>query len=214
MPVPIPTSLYRFIHIDNLQVYLKRKGLFAPNHTPDDGLFYRPIHDVEIQLKRKSKSIPCEPFGTVHDYIPFYFGYLSPMLLKLKSGQVEGYADGQEPLIYLVTSAQNIQMNHVPFVFSDGHGIAAFTKWFNCLDDLDKLDWTIIHQKYWADTTQDMDRQRRKQAEFLVYQFCSWPLIERIGVINNHTKQQVQDILNHYPPDMLRPIEIHRDWYF
>lgn len=40
MPVPDPVWLYRFVHLDNLDLLLRRGGLHAPNHTPDDGLVY------------------------------------------------------------------------------------------------------------------------------------------------------------------------------
>ncbi len=50
---PSTTPIYRIIYIDNLQVYLRRDVLHAPNHTPDDGLDYRTIHNLNIQQKRK-----------------------------------------------------------------------------------------------------------------------------------------------------------------
>ncbi len=52
------------------------------------------------------------------------------MLLQLKTERVTGYTEGQEPLIYLVSTVQAVQQNGVEFVFSDGHGIAAFTNWY------------------------------------------------------------------------------------
>jgi hypothetical protein len=104
MAQPVPTPIIRFIHIANLAVCLKRGGLYAPNHEPDDGLKYKPIHNVEIQNKRAVCAIDCGPGGVIHDYVAFYFGPLSPMMLQLKTGQVAGYTEGQEPLIYLVSN--------------------------------------------------------------------------------------------------------------
>lgn len=101
MPVPQPTPIFRFIHADNLRLCLDRQRLCAPNHAPDDGRVYRTIHNVGVQTKRQATAIPCGPGGTIHDYVPFYFGYLSPMLLNLKTGRVSGYGEGQTPLIYL-----------------------------------------------------------------------------------------------------------------
>jgi len=109
MQAPVPTPIYRLIHVDNLPILLHRGGIHAPNKTPNDGLIYRTIHNVEIQQKRYLKKIPCSPGGVIHDYVPFYFGYLSPMMVQLKTGQVSGYDEGQEPLIYLVSHAQTIQ---------------------------------------------------------------------------------------------------------
>ena len=79
MTVPNPTPIFRFIHLDNLRSCLDRGGLHAPKHCPDDGQIYRTIHDEEVQDKRHVTSIPCGPGGTIHDYVPFYFGYLSPI---------------------------------------------------------------------------------------------------------------------------------------
>ena len=214
MAPPIPTPIYRLVPVDNLDVLLRRGGLHAPNHTPDDGLPYRTIHNVDIQAERRVRPIPCGPRGTIHDYVSFYFGYLSPMLFQLKTGWVPGYAEGQEPLIYLVSSAQAIQRADVLFVFSDGHGIAAFTEWYADLADLDKVDWGMIYQQYWKDNPDDMDRQRRKQAEFLAYQFCPWALITEIGVINSKAKARAESVLSRFDVSLRRDVTVRSGWYY
>ena len=103
------TPIFRILHVGNLHIHLERRGLHAPNNTPDDGLKYKlkykTIHNIDIQDKRQRNKVPCGPGGVLHDYISFYFGYFSPMLLQLKTGYVEGYDEGQEPLIYLVSTA-------------------------------------------------------------------------------------------------------------
>ena len=214
MAVSIPTPIYRLVHVDNLEVLLRRGGLHAPNQAPNDGLPYRTIHNVDIQAERHVRPIPCGPGGTIHDYVSFYFGYLSPMLLQLKTGRVAGYEEGQEPLIYLVTSAQNAADAGVPFVFSDGHGIAAFTEWYDDLADLDKVDWGMVYQRYWADNTNDMDRQRRKQAEFLAYQFFPWGLIEEIVVINSEAEDRVVGILSSFDVSLRSKVAVRSGWYY
>jgi len=215
MAVPEPTPIFRFIHIDNLRTCLERGGLHAPNHCPDDGRIYKTIHNEEVQNKRHVTRIPCGPGGTIHDYVSFYFGYLSPMMLNLKTGRVPGYDDGQEPLIYLVSTAHAVRDSGAGFVFSNGHGLATFTDWFDDLANLDQVDWNMVYQRYWSDTLEDMDRQRRKQAEFLVYRFFEWSLIERIGVINQAMKANVEAILAEYPAaGMRKPVVVKADWYY
>ncbi len=214
MEVPDPTPILRFMHIDSLRVVMQREGLHAPNSTPRDGLIYRTIHNTEVQERRAKKQIPCGPRGVVHDYVPFYFGPLSPMMLNLKTGRVPGYTDGQEPLIYLTTAAQSVAQNGARFVFSDGHSIAAYTAWFDNLAQLDKVDWNMVNQRYWTDNSSDMDRQRRKQAEFLVHQFCHWSLIQAVMVIDDVRKTQVEQVFSNFAPAMRRPILIKRDWYY
>lgn len=212
MITPLPTPIYRLLHIDNLSICLERNGLWAANSEPKDGLAYRPIHHCQIQHTRHIRHIRCGPGGTMHDYVPFYFGPRSPMLLQLKTGQVEGYNEGQEPLIYLVSTAQAVQRQGLRFVFSDGHGIAAFTEWFDSLDDLDKVDWSTVYARYWSDTFEDMDKQRRKQAEFLIYQSCPLDIIDTIGVLSAAVKRRVQNILSEYGIDI--QVQGKPDWYY
>ena len=214
MPPPAPTPIVRFMHIDNLAVCLKLGGLHAPNHAPADWATYKTIHNVDVQKKRAVCKVDCAPGGVIHDYVAFYFGPLSPMMLQLKTGQVAGYNDGQDPLIYLVSHAQAVDKSGTAFVFSDGHGIATFTDWFNDLKDLDKVDWAVVNLRYWTDTLDDMDRQRRKQAEFLIHKFCNWSLISEIVVISESTKAQVEAVLSGVSKHLRRPVGVRRDWYY
>lgn len=214
MTIPLPISIYRIIHIDNLAICLHRHGIYAPNCTPNDDLDYRAIHNLEIQKQRKSFCLDCGPCGVIHDYVPFYFGYLSPMLFQLKTGRVEGYNGGQEPIIYLVSTIQAVASAGAGFVFSDGHGIAAYTEWYDDLINLNKVDWAMVYQRYWSDQVDDMDRQRRKQAEFLIHRFFDWNMICEIGVINDRIKHQVEEIMQPFPLTMQKHVCVHRDWYY
>lgn len=211
---PIPTPIFRLVHVANLRTLMQRRALHAPNHAPNDNLPYRAIHNVDIQNVRHIRVIPCGPGGTMHDYVPFYFGYLSPMLLQLKTGRVPGYNERQEPLIYLVSNAQAVASAGCRFVFSNGHGIAAYTDWFDDLGQLAEVDWDMVYQRYWKDEVGDMDRQRRKQAEFLVHQSCPWDLIKEIGVFNEAALARVQDIQNQFAPELRKPVRVRPEWYY
>lgn len=214
MTAPNPTPIYRALHVDNLAVHLRRNALHAPNHTPNDGLKYRTIHNVDIQKERHARSIPCGPRGTIHDYVTFYFGPRSPMLYQLHTGWVSGYDEGQEPIIYLTSTAQGVDAQGAGFVFSDGHGIAAFTKWFDDLRYLDRVDWDAVNARIWRDTVEDPDRQRRKQAEFMVHRRLDWAAIDDIGVINAGMKTRVEAILGPFPAESRRPVLVRPAWYY
>jgi len=136
------------------------------------------------------------------------------MLLQLHTGRVTGYTERQDPLIYLVSTAQAVRSSGTGFVFSDGHGIARFTNWFDKLSDLDKVDWDAVYATIWKDTVDDMDRQRRKQAEFLVHQQCAWDLIEEIGVLNKAVKKEVEQKLAGFPGKVRRPVNVRPEWYY
>lgn len=100
--------ILRLTHVDNLDGFLRRGSLHSPNHSPDDGIGYRKIHHATIQSARREVAVPCGPGGVFHDYVPFYFGPLSPMLYALHTGYVAGYDEGQQPLIYIATTAEAV----------------------------------------------------------------------------------------------------------
>ena len=82
MPIPAQHThrhVYHFSHIDNLEGLL-RDGFLAHNH-PQFPRRHRSIAAEGIQSRRARMAVPCGPMGCVHDYVPFYFGSVSPMLL-------------------------------------------------------------------------------------------------------------------------------------
>lgn len=73
----------------------------------------------------------------------------------------------------------------------------------------------MVYARYWAaDYEKDMDRQRRKQAEFLVHRQCEWNLIQEIGVLNQPMKERVENILGSFGKKLRRPITIKPGWYY
>ena len=214
MSIPEPVRLYRLVHIDNLPTLLERQTLHAPHSAPADGLEYHTIHDVSIQAHRHLRTIPCGKGGAIHDYLPFYLGPLSPMLYKLSKGGLDGYSDGQEPLIYLIAWADEVVKAGLNYVFSDGHGIARFTQWYDDIAQLDQLDWFLILSHEWADTLEDNDRKRRKQAEFLVHREFPWSMIKGIAVINDDMAGRVNAILDRFPDRHKPPVRVVRQWYY
>lgn len=211
---PPDRLIYRLVHIANLPTLLQRGGLHAPNASPGDGLPYRTIHNTNVQASRHTKVIPCGPGGTIHDYVPFYFGPLSVMLLNLHTGRVAGYNEGQAPLVYLVSSIQRVEAVPRPWIFSDGHGLATLTDWYDNPADLAKVDWDLVGARYWADRPEDNDRQRRKQAEFLVWEYLPWSALAGIAVLNDAAKQQVEAMLTGNPIAAAMKVVVRRDWYY
>ena len=94
------------------------------------------------------------------------------------------------------------------FVFSDGHGLAYFTNWYDDLTALDAVDWNLVGARYWADQPDDNDRQRRKQAEFLVRNSLDWSLIQEIVVYDDQTKAMVDALLLEYPERSRPPVSV------
>jgi len=210
--VPTPTPICHITHLRNLASILRDGGLKTNAQVRRQGIGYTNIAHQNIQDRRQSTPVPCGPGGCVHDYVPFYFAPRAPMLYVINRGGVESYREGQGPVLHLVSTAQAVQAAGLGFVFTDGHGIMAMTEFFDDLADLDKVDWKVMKMKYWNDTPEDGDRSRRRQAEFLVYGFFPWTLVQEIGVMTPAIAAQVTQALQGQPH---RPaVVVRRGWYY
>lgn len=193
------TLLYHITPVQNLPAILRCAELCATNQLQAKQAEYTSIAYEHIQGRRTLTSVPYGPGGTLHDYVPFYFAARSPMLYAIHKGYVEGYEDGQRSILHLVTSAEAIASASLNFVFSDGHAVMRYTRFYENLTSLQgAIDWKIMRTEYWNDTDEDGDRKRRRQAEFLVYQSVPWSLIQGIGVQNKTVADNVRQILQKF----------------
>jgi len=172
------------------------------------------IGNPSIITRRSKITVPVPPGGVLNDYVPFYFGVHSPMLLQISSGVAGGTACTQQDIIYIVSIDTLLIQNNVQFVFTDGHAVDQLTRnFYNDINDLNKLDWQVIPAKYWANDEFDLDRQRRKQAEFLVFQKMPVSCIFGIGVYNKTMKGAIDTILANNNLTNI-PCKIKTEWYY
>ena len=205
------TLIYHITHIKNLPS-IAANGLLCYNSMQVPTREYINIAYQNIQDRRAATRIPCGPRGTLHDYVPFYFAPRSPMLYTIDKGNVPGYSEGQTSVVHLVSRAEVIQTAGFTFAFTDGHAIMAYSEFFDNLDRLDRVDWKIMKSRFWADTEEDNDRKRRRQAEFLVRDCCPWELIIEIGVANPQVMDQVRESLQNFTDKP--PIRVYPNWYY
>lgn len=210
--VPQPTPIFHITNIDNLSLIIADSAVRTIANLRAASVGYTSIAHTSIQDRRAYTEVPCGPGGCLHDYVPFYFGARSPMLYSIYRGNVEGYEQGQEAVIYLMSTAQVVSQANLGYVFTDGHGIMGFTDFYDDLVHLGEVDWPLMNERYWRDTVDDPDRKRRRQAEFLVSGGFPWTLVEAIVVMNTARVGQVQKLLRraaHKPP-----VSVQRNWYY
>jgi hypothetical protein len=85
MPIPREHQrrlIYHLTHISNVSLILKH-GILANTDRVVPLRRRRSIAEQGIQARRAAMVVPCGPGGVVHDYVPLYFGSLSPMLLSV-----------------------------------------------------------------------------------------------------------------------------------
>jgi hypothetical protein len=171
------------------------------------------IGDRGIKGARRRLPVTCGPRGCPCDYAPFYFAPRSPMLYRIAKGGVEHYQDGQEPLVYLVSTIGAVIDAGARWVFSDGNCGAELTAYHDNLDELDdRVDWPLQAARQWADTAEDPQRATRRAAEFLVYQLMPWNLVRWLVVRSEATAVAVRDVLS--AAGQHQKVYVRPTWYY
>ncbi len=186
--------LFRILHIDNVE-YLLHHGLFNQQHPQADPNYIN-IGDHTLITQRHDYVVPIDPpNGTLGEYVPFYFGTLSPMLLNIKTGHRGIRQQQQSDIIYICCRLNTIIAQCSEWCFTDGHAKTAITGFYNHIGALDAIDWDTVYERYWKNTEQDFDKMRRKQAEFLVKSHVPVTCIHSIVVYNEQSRNLVQEII-------------------
>ena len=148
--------------------------------SPNANLDFISIGDNNLIQTRRDIGVTIPPHGSLSDYIPFYFGPYSPMLLQIKTGNQGIIQRPQSEIVYIISSLDTIEQNNCRYIFYDGHARDGMSTPYSDKTDLDKIDWSIVKEKQWADTEDDIDRKRKKQAELLVHNHVPITGIEHI----------------------------------
>lgn len=210
--VQVPTPIYHITHVRNLQSIIDCGGLGSTNWISTNSTSCTSIAYENIQDRRATTSVPLGPGGTLHDYVPFYFGPRSPMLYTISRGNIPSCVGGQESVLHMVGFAQTVQSAGLRCVFTNGHGIMTLTDFFDDLAQLNEVDWPLMSATIWKDTVTDPDRKRRRQAEFLIHDFCPLTFIGTIGVRTLSMKTKVESLLQ---PTSYKPqIRVVPGWYY
>jgi hypothetical protein len=202
-----------FTHVKNLPGILATGCLQADSLVDRSSALQVEAADPAVKSRRKVRHVRLPPFGQVAEYVPFYFAPRSPMLLTLAKGNVPTYTDGQDPLIYLVSSTETVAATGIPCLFSDGNCASTLTQVFDDLSLLDSVvDWDVMYARMWANTPDDQDRMRRRMAEFLVHKRVPVTCISEIVVRRETIKSQVNQILAAHGAEI--PVRVRPGWYY
>lgn len=191
---PNIVKIYRIVHMDNIE-HLLTHGIYNRDHrkaNPD----YVNIGDSDLIRNRHDYAVGINPpGGTLGDFVPFYFGKLSPMLLKIKTGSSGVKAISQEKIVYIVCKVDDVVACCKNWCFTDGHAKNKITTFFNDLEDLNEVHWEKVDLRYWNATEEDFDRMRQKQAEFLVQTYIPVKCIFELVTRNERAKAQVEKLV-------------------
>ncbi len=76
------------------------------------------------------------------------------MLYVISKGSVEGYDQGQQPVVYLESSTETVVAAGLGYVFTDGNAATEGLTVFSAdVDDLDRMvDWELMTKNMWNNT--------------------------------------------------------------
>jgi hypothetical protein len=167
------TLVYHFTHVANLPAVLTEGALLADAQVPRSRLT-ADVGDPGVKNARRRRPVPVHPGGVVADYVPLYFAPRSPMLYRIacdhRDRVADRYGDGEDPLVYLVSSVERIDAGGAVWLATDGNAAAAVSQFTRAVGQLATfIDWPLMSERFWASNTADPDRQRRRMAELLVH---------------------------------------------
>jgi hypothetical protein len=208
--------IYHFTHLDNLRAILD-DGYLACDVTARQGKIQTEVGDPDIKESRRQRPILAGPGGQVGDYVPFYFATRSPMMFRIacdhRDSRAGCYPGGDRPLVYLVTSVGSVVDAALRWVATDGNAATATTEFTSDLQAVEAMvDWPLMTAERWSNSAEDMDRQRRRQAEFLVHQRLSTDLVRWIGTYSDHYGSRVRSLLADDP--LAERIIVRPAWYY
>ncbi len=209
------TDILHFTNVGNLAAILADGGLSADARNARLGRTVVCSGDASIKATRLKTRINAGigAGGVVGDYVPFYYAHRSPMLFSIANGNVPNVSSNQDPIIYLVATAESFPPP--TFVITDGNAASGFTQQFGAHTDLArKIDWPLMGARIWRNTDQDGDRKRRRAAEFLVHDFVPWPQITKIVVRVAATRDLVLAEYQSSGTPHTPPLSVDPSWYF
>lgn len=194
---------YHFTHIENIESIVKHDGLLSTNLKKERGIEHHNIANVKIQHRRSTMQVTVEPGGVVHDYVPFYFASVNPMLL----GLLDRKLIDQPYICFIAISIERLLEDNV--IFTDKSANANIPPcFFKEPTDLYKLTWDLIDSKKWGEKSEE-ERQLR-MAEVLIHREVPLDWIDSFIVFNKIAMREVKKVYKSFgiecPP-------ISYDWF-
>lgn len=152
---------YHFTHMDNLESIIDN-GLISTNEKKLRGISHVNVANESIQERRSNTLVPCHPYGSIHDYVPFYFAGTNPMLLSvLNRKNID-----QPYVVYIAISINKLKEQNVIFTDASVNTVTP-PNFYSDPQDLDMLNWGLIDSKKWGN--ENKDELHERMAEALVF---------------------------------------------
>nr|WKF57741.1 hypothetical protein HUO10_002234 [Paraburkholderia busanensis] len=98
------------------------------------------------------------------------------------------------------------------FYVTDSHAYYQWANFYSDLDDLDKIDWSILQARDFRRDPDDLAKFERYQAEALIHEHV--PVSGLLGVVcyTNEMKKHIEGELSTRRLEL--PVHVRKGWYF
>lgn len=193
---------YHFTHIDNLESIVKN-GILCTNEKNRMGLRHLNIANNDIQDRRSQMTVTCKPYGTVHDYVPFYFGSKSLMLLGIVNKKIID----QKLIVYMCVSIDKLLRDNVVFTDKSANTTTP-PNFYNDPKDLSSLHWDLIDSNSWH---HEGEEKNCRMAEALIHERVQRDWIDCYVVFNKECEEEIKKIYDKL--NLKAPIIYIRSFY-
>jgi hypothetical protein len=186
--------VWHFTHIDNLPGIASAGRLMAASGvTPQ-----RDVANRDVKTRRARRVVDPDanyPPSVVNDHVPFYIAAKSPMLYVMSRGHSE-YQGGCEPLIFLGAFLGDIIDAGLSWCISDSNAATQYAAFSRNVDMLGSfVDFDLLRERDWYNTSEDQDRKSRRAAEALVLRSISLELISLVVARSVPMLKAAQELL-------------------
>lgn len=186
---PKDAQIFRITHVDNLR-WICQNGIHCRSSSIRDPDFIT-IGSAELIEKRRSRSVPIPPGGTLEDYVAFYFTPFSPMLYNIKTGVGGVTRRENQDIAILVSSLRQLEKCGVPYVFTDRHAYLRTADFFSDPTQLSKVDYKLLRERDFARDADDPGKFERYQAEALAHGCVPIEALIGIACYTSQIKERV-----------------------
>jgi hypothetical protein len=168
------------------------------------------IGNPELAEKRRRRSVPLPPGGSLADYVPFAFAP-HPLLRDIKTGRNGVTRRPVSEIVILVSSLPAFAKAAVPFVFTDQHPSLVTAAFFAAPADLSRLDWPLWQTHEVERDLRDPDRIARWMAEALAHQQVPAAALHGVACYGDDERRVVEEMVGQSSPRI--PVWTRPEWF-
>lgn len=207
---PERALIFRITHISNV-AWILTHGLHCASSDERDP-DYVAIGSPDLISKRARRKVLEYPYGTLANYVPFYFTPCSPMLLNILTGHNGIVQRPKSDIIILVSSLHELGDHGIEYLFTDRHAYLQLAEFFKDLGELDRIDWELLRARDFAKSDADPGKMERYMAEALAYRRVPVECIHAIACYSERQQTELERLVREAGCDIR--IIVRKEWFF